>query len=361
VVQSGRPALLQSTKVKLVYSYAREDEKLRDKLQVRLEPLQQEGKLDQWYDRHTLAGTPWHEMIQKRMREADIIVLLISDDFMASKYVQDHELPLALERHESGEALVIPVLVRPTSFWEHSMLAKIEALPRDGKPVTTWENEDEAWSDVARGLKNAVDARLASPGVKRTRRVQQAALLVGSSIVTAAILELLTKGPSPVWIQDDFVPMTHEVIRLTDDLQTSALIYASMSPGSQQVFDKQKIDMGKAAENYRKSCLPFRDRGAQLVRRLGNLASTDPGLATTAMSISNTLKDTCNRPIPEPKSDVHTAQLDAQYQSFKSAWEDWARKADRDVKSLREQTATLEGLVLAQAGTSWANCRGSSQ
>ena len=63
-----------------------------------------------------------------------------------------------MERHEAGEALVIPVILRPVD-WTGAPFGKLQALPRDGKPVSTWSNQDEAFADVARGIRNAIEER----------------------------------------------------------------------------------------------------------------------------------------------------------------------------------------------------------
>lgn len=90
------------------------------------------------------------------METSDIIVLLISPDFIASDYCYEKEMRRALERHDKGESILIPVIVRP-SDWERSPFSKLQALPTDVKPVTKWTNRDEAWLDVAKGIRRAIE------------------------------------------------------------------------------------------------------------------------------------------------------------------------------------------------------------
>ena len=110
-----------------------------------------------WQDRDIGAGTEWAKEIDKRLNEAQIILLLVSPDFLASDYCYQTEMTKAIERHEQREAKVIPVILRP-SDWKSSPLGKLQTLPKDGKPINSsgWHNQDEALYDVSIGIKNAV-------------------------------------------------------------------------------------------------------------------------------------------------------------------------------------------------------------
>jgi hypothetical protein len=75
---------------------------------------------------------------------------------LASDYCYDIELKRALERHESNQARVIPVILRSVD-WQRSPFGKLAALPKDGKAITSWQNEDEAFTDVVKGLRRVID------------------------------------------------------------------------------------------------------------------------------------------------------------------------------------------------------------
>jgi internalin A len=90
------------------------------------------------------------------LERADIILLLVSADFIASDYCYEKELTRALERHEKGEALVIPVLVRDVN-WRIAPFAKLQALPKDGRAVTRWRDRDAAWRNVSEGIERVVE------------------------------------------------------------------------------------------------------------------------------------------------------------------------------------------------------------
>src|SRR5437879_3717422 len=129
--------------VLLFFSYAHEDEKLRDKLATHLSLLKRQGVISDWYDRDITAGTEWKGQIDSRLESARVILLLISSDFLASAYCYDVEMKRALERHEAGEARVIPIFLRPVD-WKGAPFSKLNGLPTDTRPVTKWKNRDEA-------------------------------------------------------------------------------------------------------------------------------------------------------------------------------------------------------------------------
>jgi TIR domain len=143
------------------YSYAHEDESLREELEKHLALLKRQGLISSWVDSALLPGQQWAEQISEHLESAGIILLLVSSSFLASDYCYGLEMQRALERHESGTARVIPVIVRPCD-WHRAPFGKLQALPKNAKPVTSWANKDEAWSNVARGIRRAVEAITAS-------------------------------------------------------------------------------------------------------------------------------------------------------------------------------------------------------
>ena len=133
-------------------SYAHDDEKLRQSLGNHLAALQREGLIEAWHDRKISAGQEWAGAIDANLEQADIILLLVSASFLASDYCNDIELRRALERHERGEARVIPVILKPAD-WTSSPFARLQALPGNAKPVTKYSNRDEAFLEVAKGIR----------------------------------------------------------------------------------------------------------------------------------------------------------------------------------------------------------------
>jgi hypothetical protein len=142
--------------VDVFYSYSHQDEKWRDKLNKHLSVLQNQGLIRVWHDRKIDAGDDWRREINKYLNNAQIILMLVSDDFFASGYCYSVEMKQALERHERGEARVIPIILRPVA-WQSSPLANIQALPTDAKPVALWKNRDEAFVNITQGISQAIE------------------------------------------------------------------------------------------------------------------------------------------------------------------------------------------------------------
>jgi len=147
--------------VSIFISYAREDEADMQELVSHLEPLQWGGLVDTWHDGKILPGQEWAQQIQQNLEAAQIILLLISKDFMRSDYCYRVELTKAIERHKAGEAQVIPVILRPC-LWDYVIigdvrLSDLQALPKGAKPVNQWSDRDTAFTDVARALANTIE------------------------------------------------------------------------------------------------------------------------------------------------------------------------------------------------------------
>jgi TIR domain-containing protein len=144
-----------SEAVDIFYSYAHKDKKLRERLDTHLALLKHEGLINQWHDRDISAGKLWAEEIDAHLKNARIILLLVSSDFNASDYCYGIEMQEAIKRQVAGEARVIPIILRPCD-WETAPFGKLQALPKDKKPVTTWSNRDLAFTEIAKGIRTVV-------------------------------------------------------------------------------------------------------------------------------------------------------------------------------------------------------------
>src|ERR1700730_471477 len=143
--------------IKIFFCYAHEDEALLNRLKAHLRSLQREGLIEVWHDRNISAGTEWEREISQRLDAAQVILLLVSPDFMNSDYCYGIEMQRALKRHENGEATVIPIILRPV-YWHGEPLSKSQAQPTDGKPVTDPEghDQDRAFYTVTNGIHKVV-------------------------------------------------------------------------------------------------------------------------------------------------------------------------------------------------------------
>ena len=134
------------------FSYSHADEALRDQLETHLAVLKRQGVIATWHDRRILAGHEIDGAIDVNLEIANIVLLLVSPDFLASNYCYDREMLRAMERHETQEAVVIPVILRP-SDWHHAPFGKLLATPTDGKPITQWPDRDQAFLEVVKAIR----------------------------------------------------------------------------------------------------------------------------------------------------------------------------------------------------------------
>src|SRR5436305_2788408 len=143
--------------VKIFYCYAHEDRKLRESLEKHLANLKQQKLITGWSDRNINAGKEWAKEIDINLNSADIILLLISPDFMNSDYCFSIEMKRALERQKNGTARVIPIILHLVDY-EGALFSHLQALPTDAIPITDrkWHNRNEAFFDVARGIQKVV-------------------------------------------------------------------------------------------------------------------------------------------------------------------------------------------------------------
>lgn len=145
---------ISSTPLDVFISYSHRDEKLRETLGLHLASLQRQGVIKSWHDRKISAGTEWRQAIDENLNSAEIILLLISENFIASDYCYDLEMERAIARHDAGEARVIPIILKPVD-WSGAPFGKLQALPKNAKPVTTWSNRGEAFLNIAEGIRQA--------------------------------------------------------------------------------------------------------------------------------------------------------------------------------------------------------------
>lgn len=143
ICQSGKPDMTP----KFFISYAHEDRAHKNDLLKWLEALNWKDKVEVWEDEQIGAGAELDKVVKEQLAAADIIVLLVSIDFLASKYIKEVEFVRAMERHKKGEALIVPVIVRDC-IWKMTPIGKLLCLPKDGVPVEDYPKKDKAWNEV---------------------------------------------------------------------------------------------------------------------------------------------------------------------------------------------------------------------
>ena len=137
-------------------SYSHQDRKACDELATHLSNLRNQEIITDWFDGDIVEGTEWEPQVLDHLRAAQIILLLISAHFLASKFCYSTELKEAIARHDANQARVIPIILRPVD-WKGTPFAKLKALPLDGKPISQWRTRDEAFVNVVAGIRRACE------------------------------------------------------------------------------------------------------------------------------------------------------------------------------------------------------------
>ncbi|HTI14803.1 MAG TPA: toll/interleukin-1 receptor domain-containing protein [Dictyobacter sp.] len=145
-----------NTPIEIFYSYAHEDKTLRGRLNTHLSMLVRNGLITSWHDQEISAGSVWDDEIHEHLRRAQIILFLVSPDFLASDYCWGVEVQEALKRHEAGEVRVIPILLESCD-WQQTPFATLQILPSNARAVTMWDNRNAALTDIAQGIRRVVE------------------------------------------------------------------------------------------------------------------------------------------------------------------------------------------------------------
>lgn len=155
----------------LFYSYAHNDEDLRSELEAHLATLRRSGLIEEWHDRKLIAGQDWNQEISKHLESADLILFLISSDFINSRYIWDIEVKRALERQLKGDAVVIPVILRPVAWTLIPELSRLQALPTSARPVTDWPTHDLAFVSICEGLVAVILSTMSASRPERRKQL----------------------------------------------------------------------------------------------------------------------------------------------------------------------------------------------
>ncbi|WP_437763321.1 toll/interleukin-1 receptor domain-containing protein [Sorangium sp. So ce281] len=146
--------------IKIFIAYVQSDELLKKDLLEHLRPLEKSKLIEIWHDHMITPGEDWKGVLHQRLQEADIIIFLISPIFINSDYCNGDEMETALARHKSGEAVVVPVILRPCLWQLDRVLGRLRALPKDDMPVTKWSDRDDAFANIAHGIYDTVQKLL---------------------------------------------------------------------------------------------------------------------------------------------------------------------------------------------------------
>jgi len=186
------------SKPKLFVSYSRRDSAFLDDFKTHIAGLKRNNLIEEWTDQQIKPGEVWEKTLKRELETADIIIFLVSPDFIASDYIHDVEVDKAIERHNKGELIIVPVIIRSCDF-ESTKLNIFQALPKNAEPVSKWEDKDEAWLNVVEGIKkiiNVFEKKTPNKENPTNNETDSLKMKIAGGDIEAALNELLkiTKG-----------------------------------------------------------------------------------------------------------------------------------------------------------------------
>jgi formylglycine-generating enzyme required for sulfatase activity len=179
--------------LRVFWSYSHKDEALRDELHEHLSSLRRAALIADWHDRKIGAGKVWKDEIDRHLGDADVVLLLVSASFIASEYCWGEEMEKALARHAQDQARVIPVILRPCD-WEDTPIARLQAVPKDARPITQYTDRDLAYVEISKAIRRAVTE------LKELREARQRAPKVvhsGADLGAALTSQEPVRQPAP--------------------------------------------------------------------------------------------------------------------------------------------------------------------
>jgi hypothetical protein len=153
---------------RVFYSYSHVDADLRQKLGIYLAPLRRQKTIEEWHDRKIEPGADWNAEIASRLESANLIMLLLSAEFLDSDYCFGVEVEKAFGRLKQGDVKVVPILLRPC-LWNRSRFSELQIIPRDARAITSWASQDEALADVADEIARIVSEPPPAPAMAVTQ------------------------------------------------------------------------------------------------------------------------------------------------------------------------------------------------
>lgn len=133
--------------------YARADEAHKNELLRHLKgTLIASGDLRVWQDGNLLPGEDWEKSIKRNLKQSDLVLVLVSSDSLGSDFINTEELRMALEQRAEGRTTVVPIILRSCLWSSHPILRGLQGLPKNMKPVKSYADPDEAWTEVLEGL-----------------------------------------------------------------------------------------------------------------------------------------------------------------------------------------------------------------
>lgn len=239
--------------IKVFVSYSHKDEVLKDELMTHLSILQRNNYIDSWDDRMITGGLEWDQEINENLVSADMVLLLVSSAFLDSDYCYDVELATAIEWADLGAKVVMPIIVRPC-LWEVASFSKFQALPKNGTPVTTFDNQDVAWKEIAMGIYKKVEELQANQNDRKQKmsslhdREDERINLFQREIGAESLINLAQPPNAKTPLESMLIEFLRKHYRLIFQTSASVKKNAASYPEFKLIADAKRSDIKKALE-----------------------------------------------------------------------------------------------------------------
>lgn len=236
---------MPSTKksLKCFISYSHKDMKYKEKLLTTLKTLEQIYKIEVWHDGKIVAGQDIDKEVLNTLSCSDIIILLVTPNFLASSYCINIELKKSIAKMNSGECIVVPVIFQESIITEDHSFYKLNRVPRDGKPINKYRTHLDGCTEATQMIKEMIDKFF--PQSKRNNLKKSANK---NNSDTSLTIELVKNGKfQPVIIDQKFVNLIPELTKNIVEFQI--MMQQVVDQSAKRFKDKYKnSDMSQYAE-----------------------------------------------------------------------------------------------------------------
>jgi hypothetical protein len=157
--------------IKVFFVYSHNDETYRNELEKHLAILKRDGLIETWHDRRILAGADLDKEIDQNLVESNLILLMVSPDFLASDYCYSKEMQKALKMKSDGVANVIPIILEHCD-WKNTPLKNLLACPQDGKPISEYPNPNKAFNEITNEIRRVI-TEISGKNTKTSRQISK--------------------------------------------------------------------------------------------------------------------------------------------------------------------------------------------
>jgi nucleoside phosphorylase len=235
--------------ISVFISYSPKDETFLHELETHLATLTREGSIRLWHRRFITAGRELVSETDSHLSSAQLILLLVSSDFLASDYLYGRELTRALKREKEKSARIIPIIVRPCD-WQQTPIAEFVTLPRKNNAISFWENKDDVWSTVAQEVRLVCEEMLSLDGnqplpVTQSERVDTATEPTHSQISISP--DPSSDPPSRIYYIGEVFVRTGLPDRTFVESQDFRYVKQELRPGGRSMIIEGPSGVGKTS------------------------------------------------------------------------------------------------------------------